>query len=54
MFSTGFTSLSVLRFYALSITFFVFMHGFWFFDSASSNIDEVLLNDPSADRPGDW
>ena len=31
MFSTGFVSLSVLILFPLSITFFVFMHGFWFY-----------------------
>ena len=31
MFSTGFTSLSVLLLFSLSITFFVFMHGFRFY-----------------------
>ena len=30
MFSTGFTSLTVLLLFPLSITFFVFVHGFWF------------------------
>ena len=44
IFSTGFTTLSVLLF-PLSITFFVFMHSF---DSISSNIDEVLSSNPSA------
>ena len=41
MFPTGFTSLSVLLFFPLSITFIIFY-------SISSNIDEVLLIDPSA------
>ena len=45
MFSTGFTSLSVLLLFPLSITFFSFVHGF---DSISSNIDEVLSINPSA------
>ena len=27
--STGFTSLSVLLLFPLSVTFFIFMHGFW-------------------------
>ena len=31
MFSTGFTSLDVLPFFPLSITFFSFGHGFWFY-----------------------
>ena len=31
MVSTGFTSLSVLLLFPLLITFFVFMHGFWFY-----------------------
>ena len=30
-FSTGFTSLSVLLLFPLSITFFSFVHGFWFY-----------------------
>ena len=45
MFSTGFTSLSVLLLFPLLITFFSFVHGF---DSISSNIDEVLSINPSA------
>ena len=45
MFLTGFTSLSVLLLFPLSINFFIFMHGF---DSISSNIDEVLSINPSA------
>ena len=45
MFSTGFTSLSVLLLFPQSITFFSFVHGF---DSVSSNIDEVLSINPSA------
>ena len=45
MFSTSFTSLSVLLLFPPSITFFVVMHGF---DSISSNIDEILLINPSA------
>ena len=44
MFSTGCTSLSVLLLFPLSITFVV-MRGFY---SISSNIDEVLLINPSA------
>ena len=44
MFSTSFTSLSVLLLFPLSITLFVVMHGF---DSISSNIDEVLSINPS-------
>ena len=48
-FSTGFTSLSVLLLFLLLITFFMFVH---IFDSVSSNIDEVLLINPSANvRP---
>ena len=31
MFSTGFTSLSVLLLFPVSITFFVFVHWFWFY-----------------------
>ena len=31
IFSTGFTSLSVLPLFALLITFFIFVHGFWFY-----------------------
>ena len=45
MFSTGFTSLSVLLLFPLLITFFVYMYNF---DSISSNIDEVLWISPSA------
>ena len=45
MCSTGFTSLSVLLRFPLSITFFVFVLGFY---SISSNIDEVLSINPSA------
>ena len=45
MFLTGFTSLKVLLLFLLSITFFIFVHGF---DSISSNIDGVLLINPSA------
>ena len=45
VFSTGFTSLSVLLLFPLSITFFSFVHGF---NSVSSNIDEVLSIIPSA------
>ena len=44
MFSTGFTSISALLLFPLSITFFVFVQ---FFDSISSNIDEVLSINPS-------
>ena len=29
MFSTGFTSLRVLLLFPLSVTFFIFIHGFW-------------------------
>ena len=43
--STGFTSFSVLLLFPLPIIFFVFMHGF---DAISSNIDEVLSINPSA------
>ena len=46
MFSTGFTSLSVLLLFPLSITFFVFVHGFFY--SISSNIDDVFWINPSA------
>ena len=42
MFSTGFTSLSVLLLFPLSITFFVFVHSFW-----SYFIDQVLSITPS-------
>ena len=35
-----YTSLSILLLFPLSITFFVFMHGFWFY---IINIDEILL-----------
>ena len=45
MFSTGFTSLSVLLLFPLSITFFCFCT---VFDSISSKIDEVLSINPSA------
>ena len=31
LFPTGFTSLSVLLLFPLSITFFIFMHSFWFY-----------------------
>ena len=31
MFSTGFTLFSVLLLFLLSITFFIFVHGFWFY-----------------------
>ena len=44
IFLTGFTSLGVLFLFPLSITFF-FMHSF---DSISSNIDDVLSINPSA------
>ena len=43
MFSTGFTSFSVLLFLPLSITFFVFIT---VFDSFLSYIDEVLSINP--------
>ena len=43
MFSTGFTTLSVLLLFPLSITFFVFV-----FNSILSNIDEILSINPSA------
>ena len=46
MFLIGFTLLSVLPLFPLSITFFVFVHSF---DSISFNINEVLLINPSAD-----
>ena len=45
MFSTGFTSLSVLLLFPLTITFFCFVH---VFDSISFNIDEILSINPSA------
>ena len=45
MFSIGFTSLNVLLLFPLSITFFVFVHGLWFY---FIYIDEVLLISPSA------
>ena len=45
MFLTGFTSVSVLLLFPILITFFVFMHDF---DAISSNIDEVLSINPSA------
>ena len=44
MFSTGFTSLSVLLLFSLSIIFFYAQ----FFYPVSSNIDEALLINPSA------
>ena len=43
MFSTGFTTLSVLLLFPLSITFFAFV-----FNSILSNIDEILSINPSA------
>ena len=46
MFSTGFTTLSVLLLFPLSITFFAFIYSF---DSITSNIDEILSINPSAD-----
>ena len=45
LFSTGFTSLSALFLFPLSITFFVLMYSF---DSISCNIDEVPSINPSA------
>ena len=45
LFSTGFTSLSVLLLFPLSITFSALCT---VFDSISSNIDEVLSINPSA------
>ena len=45
MFSTGFTSVSVLLLFPLSITFSALCT---VFDSISSNIDEVLSINPSA------
>ena len=45
MFSTGFTPLSVLFLFLLLITFFVFVYRFY---SISSNTDEVLSINPSA------
>ena len=44
IFSTGFTSLSILLLFPLSITF-VFMYAFWFY---LYNIDEVLSINPRA------
>ena len=44
MFSTSFTSLSVLLLFPLSIVFFIIMHGFSFI---SFNIDEVFSIKPS-------
>ena len=44
MFSTSFTSFSVLLYFPLSINLFVFMHGF---NAISSNIDEAFLSNPS-------
>ena len=38
MFSTGFTSLSVLVLFPLSITFFSFVHAFWFYINPSANV----------------
>ena len=45
LFSTSFTSLSVLLLFPLSVTFFIVMHSFY---SISPNIDEVLFINPSA------
>ena len=45
MFSTGFTSLSVLLLFPLLITFFIIMLAFLY--SISSNIDDVLSINPS-------
>ena len=45
MFSTGFTALSVLLLFPLSITFLSLCTDF---DAISSNIDEVFLINPSA------
>ena len=45
MFFNGFTSLSVLLLFPISITFLIFVHDF---DSISSNIDEVLSINPYA------
>ena len=45
-FSNGFTSLNALLFFSLSITFFVFMHGFWSY--LFLHIDEVLSINLSA------
>ena len=45
IFSTGFTSLSVLLLFPTLINFFVFVHGF---DSISSNLDQVPSINPSA------
>ena len=51
MFSSGFTSVSVLVLFLLSVTFFVFVHGFY---SISSNIDETLSINTSANVFGDF
>ena len=45
IFSSGFTTFSVLLLFPLSITFSVFVHGF---DFISSKIDEILSINPSA------
>ena len=45
MFLTGFTWLSILLLFPLSITFFIFVHGF---DSISSNIHDILWINPYA------
>ena len=43
MFSAGFTLLSLLLFFPLLITFFVFMHGFWFHFFSTKMIYTSLL-----------
>ena len=45
VFFTGFTSFSVLLIFPLLMTIFVFVHGF---DAISSNIDQILSVNPSA------
>ena len=51
MFSTGVTSLSALLLFPLLIAFFVFMY---VFDSISSNIDDILSINPSANMFVFW
>ena len=42
MFLTGFTSLSVLLFFHLSVTFFIFVHGFFIYQSPSWSLCTVF------------
>ena len=44
MFSTGFTSLSVLLLFSLLMTFFVFMHSFWvyFIEHSWGSLDQSI------------